>query len=105
MMTDEQFKALAPYEDLFDKVLHNQPGKYPGRAVVEMMLSVIRTALPRYKTNLNCGTCVKHLIQDAGRMYFGEKKTREESKPQEPVKEEEPKPDKAKKATRKKKAE
>lgn len=104
-MTDEQFQALQPYEDLFEKVLARQAAKYPGRAAVEQMLSVIRTALPRYKTNLNCGTCVNHLIADAGRMYLGEKKLREESKPQEPVKEEEPKPDKAKKATRKKKTE
>ena len=76
-MTDEQFQALAPYEQTFDDALHKGRAKYPGRSVIEMFLSVIRSTNPRYKTNLNCGVCVLHLVQDAGRMYFGEKKDRE----------------------------
>lgn len=73
-MTDEQFQALAPYEQTFDDALHKGRAKYPGRSVIEMFLSVIRSTNPRYKTNLNCGVCVLHLVQDAGRMYFGHKK-------------------------------
>ena len=73
-MTDEQFQALAPYEQTFDDALHKGRAKYPGRSVIEMFLSVIRSSNPRYKTNLNCGVCVLHLVQDAGRMYFGHKK-------------------------------
>lgn len=76
-MTDEQFQALAKYEDTFDKALHTGRAPYPGRSVIEMFLGVIRTTNPRYKTNLNCGVCVLHLVQDAGRMYYGEKKDRE----------------------------
>ena len=73
-MTDEQFQALAPYEQIFDDALHKGRAKYPGRSVIEMFLGVIRSTNPRYKTNLNCGVCVLHLVQDAGRMYFGHKK-------------------------------
>ena len=73
-MTDEQFQALAPYEQTFDDALHKGRAKYPGRSVIEMFLSVIRSTNPRYKTNLNCGVCVLHLVQDAARMYFGHKK-------------------------------
>lgn len=76
-MTDEQFQALAKYEDTFDKALHKGRAPYPGRAVIEKFLAVIRTTNPKYRTNLNCGVCVLHLVQDAGRMYFGEKKDRE----------------------------
>lgn len=76
-MTDEQFQALAKYEATFDKALHTGRAPYPGRSVIEMFLGVIRTTNPRYKTNLNCGVCVLHLVQDAGRMYFGHKKDRE----------------------------
>lgn len=92
-MTDEQFNALAAYESTFDQALNNKRAPYPGRAVVETFLAVMRSVRPGYRTNLNCGTCVLHLVQDVGRMYFGEKATREKA---------EPKPDKAKKSTKKK---
>lgn len=78
-MTEEQFQTLAKYEDTFDKALHQGRAPYPGRAVIESFLAVIRSTNPRYKTNLNCGVCVLHLVQDAGRMYFGEKKDRREA--------------------------
>ena len=106
-MTDEQFQAIAPYEQIFDDALHKGRAKYPGRSVIEMFLSVIRSSNPRYKTNLNCGVCVLHLVQDAGRMYFGEKKDRERLAAELAAKEaqaetETPAPEKPKK-TRKKK--
>lgn len=78
-MTEEQFQTLAKYEETFDKALHQGRAPYPGRAVIESFLAVIRSTNPRYKTNLNCGICVLHLVQDAGRMYFGEKKDREKA--------------------------
>lgn len=76
-MTDEQFQALAPYEQTFDDALHKGRAKYPGRAVIQSFLAVIRSTNPRYKTNLNCGVCVLHLVQDVARMYFGHKKDME----------------------------
>lgn len=76
-MTDEQFQALAKYEATFDQALHKGRAPYPGRAVIESFLAVMRSSNPRYKTNLNCGICVLHLVQDVGRRYFGEKKDRE----------------------------
>ena len=100
-MTDEQFQNLAQYEATFDDALHKGRAKYPGRAVIESFLAVIRSTNPRYKTNLNCGVCVLHLVQDAGRMYFGEKKDRERIAA-ENAQAETPAPEKPKK-TRKKK--
>ena len=102
-MTDEQFQALAKYEETFDKALHTGRAPYPGRAVIEMFLGVIRTTNPRYKTNLNCGVCVLHLVQDAGRMYFGEKKDRERIAQEQAVAPTEETPAPAPKKTRKKK--
>ena len=87
-MTEEQFQTLAKYEDTFDKALHQGRAPYPGRAVIESFLAVIRSTNPRYKTNLNCGICVLHLVQDAGRMYFGEKKDRERLAAEQAAKEE-----------------
>ena len=107
-MTDEQFQALAPYEAILDDSLKKGRAKYPGRSVIEMFLSVIRSTNPRYKTNLNCGICVLHLVQDVGRRYFGEKQDREKAAREkaameaQAVAEETPAPEKPKK-TRKKK--
>ena len=108
-MTDEQFQTLAKYEDTFDKALHQGRAPYPGRAVIESFLAVIRTTNPKYKTNLNCGICVLHLVQDAGRMYFGEKKDRERLAAEQAAKEsqaetETPAPEKHKRKPRKKDA-
>lgn len=96
-MTDEQFQALAPYEDLFARVVANAPrmNDYPGRAALQTMVAVIRSARPRYQTNLNCRTCVNNTIRVAAAMYFTAKDERAKA---------EPKPDKAKKQTRKKDA-
>lgn len=80
-MTDEQFNALAPFEGIFERALKNKPrySDYPGRAAMETMVAVIKTALPHYRSNLNCRTCVFNTIKDAGRMYFGEKEIREQA--------------------------
>lgn len=86
-MTDEQFQALAPYEAILDDSLKKGRAKYPGRSVIEMFLSVIRSTNPRYKTNLNCGVCVLHLVQDAARMYFGHKKDMERTAQEKAAKE------------------
>lgn len=102
-MTDEQFQALAKYEATFDQALHKGRAPYPGRAVIESFLAVMRSTNPRYKTNLNCGICVLHLVQDVGRRYFGEKQDREKAaREAQAVAEETPAPEKPKK-TRKKK--
>ena len=81
-MTDEQYNALAPFEDMFDRALENKPrmNDYPGRAAMQTFVAIIKTARPRYRTNLNCRTCVNNTIKDAARMYFGEKQTREQAK-------------------------
>lgn len=92
-MTDEQFNALAPFDELFTRALENKPrmNDYPGRAAMQTMVAVIKTVNPRYRTNLNCRTCVLRTIQDAGRIYIQAKNDRAKETP--------------KKTTRKKKTE
>lgn len=82
-MTDEQYNALAPFEEMFARALENKAGMrdYPGRAAMQTFVAIIKTARPRYRTNLNCRTCVNNTIKDAARMYFGEKEVREAKKP------------------------
>ena len=97
MMTDEQFNALAPFEDHYKTAIEVNYTRYPGAAAIDTMFNVYR-AVTNSRININraCGTCILHLVQDVGKLYFKEKSRREELKA-----EPEPKPDKAKKTTRK----
>lgn len=102
MMTDEQFNALAPFEANYKSAIQANYTRYPGRAAIDTMFNIYRE-LTNSRININraCGTCILHLVQNVGKLYFAEKTRREELKA-----EPEPKPDKAKKTTKKtKKAE
>ena len=97
MMTDEQFNALAPFEQHYKTAIQVNYTRYPGRAAIDTMFNIYRELTnSRININRSCGTCVLHLVQNVGKLYFAEKKRREELKA-----EPEPKPDKAKKTTRK----
>lgn len=96
-MTDEQFNALAPFEEHYKTAIEVNYTRYPGSAAIDTMFYIYK-AITKSRININrsCGTCLLHLVQDVGKLYFAEKKRREELKA-----EPEPKPDKAKKTTRK----
>ena len=97
MMTDEQFNALAPFEQHYKTAIQVNYTRYPGRAAIDTMFNIYRELTnSRININRSCGTCILHLVQNVGKLYFAEKKRREELKA-----EPEPKPDKAKKTTRK----
>lgn len=102
-MTDEQFAALAPWEDNYKSAIEAKYTRYPGAEAINTMFNIYR-ALTNTRVNINrsCSVCLLHLVQKVGRLYFAEKERRaqlaaEAAKQAEP----EPKPDKAKKTTRK----
>ena len=100
-MTDEQFNALAPFEANYKTAIEVNYTRYPGRAAIDTMFNIYRE-LTNSRININraCGTCILHLVQNVGKLYFAEKARRiaEAAFKTEP----EPKPDKAKKTTKKK---
>jgi len=106
-MTDEQFNALAQYEDNYKTAIDLGYSRYPGQAGVNTMFNIYRD-LTNTRTNMNrsCSVCILHLVQKVGKLYFAEKARRlaEELKEEKPVEEEktETKPNKAKKTPKKK---
>lgn len=105
-MTDEQFNALAPFEDNYKTAIDLGYSRYPGQAAVNTMFNIYRD-LTNTRTNINrsCSVCILHLVQKVGKLYFAEKTRREEEALKaKPVEEEktEPKPNKAKKTSKKK---
>ena len=77
-MTDEQFQALAQYEDRFDTAINSGWCRYPGLAALQTMASVYTSVTGQgIRINSGCSRCVLHVVQDAGRVYFAEKARRE----------------------------
>lgn len=102
-MTDEQFNALAPFEANFKTAIDLGYSRYPGQAAIDTMFNIYR-ALTNTRMSLNrtCSTCILHLVQNVGRLYFKEKENRAAQELQKEEPKEEPKPNKAtKKATKK----
>ena len=85
--TDEQFAALAPFEDNFRTAID---GEWTRRVrtpdqlrIKEIYEAATRSRIP---FNQGCGTCLLNLLKRAGRLYFADKKEREvATKPETPV--------------------
>ena len=77
-MTDEQFQALAQYEDRFTTAINAKWCRYPGLAALQTMVSVYNSVTGQtLRLNSGCSRCVLHVVQDTGRIYFAEKARRE----------------------------
>lgn len=86
-MTDEQFQALAQYEDRFRTAIDGGWCRYPGLAALQTMASVYTSVTGQgIRINSGCSRCVLHVVQDAGRVYFAEKARREAAQPVKAVK-------------------
>lgn len=76
--TDEQFNALAPFEDNFRTAAE---GDWTRRVatndqhkIKDIYEAATKTRIP---FNQGCGSCLITLLKRAGRMYFADKKERE----------------------------
>ena len=86
-MTDEQFQALAQYEDRFTTAINEKWCRYPGLAALQTMVSVYNSVTGQtLRLNSGCSRCVLHVVQDTGRLYFAEKARREAVQATEAVK-------------------
>jgi hypothetical protein len=105
-MTDEQFNALAQFEDNYKTAIDLGYSRYPGRAGVDTMFNIYRDLTDtRVNMNRSCSVCILHLVQKVGKLYLAEKARREEEALKAKAVEEEKtetKPNKAKKTTKKK---
>lgn len=85
-MTDEQFNALAPFEDRFKTAIEGAWCRYPGLAALQTMASVYTAVTGQgVRINSGCSRCVLHIVQDAGRVYFAEKARREAEEAKKPT--------------------
>lgn len=79
--TDQQFNALAPYEDNLRTAVE---GEWTRRIPVEGQILIRKTyedaTNSRIPFNVGCASCLINLLRRAGRLYFADKKEREANK-------------------------
>ena len=81
-MTNEQFKALEPYEEYFRTAITASYARYPGLIGVQTIHGVYCDITgTRTQLNKSCSSCIFRLLVDCGTLYYEEKKKREEVKP------------------------
>lgn len=79
-LTDEQFNALAPYEEHFKSACKNNDSRWsrhPGAAALDLMQSIYLSAVgQRPRLNKSCGHCILTLIHDIGLIWLADKEER-----------------------------
>ena len=76
-LTDEQFKALAPYEEHFTTAIKGKWYRNLPRTAIDLIHS-IRFQVTGYNQRMNksCSHCILRLLQDMGAIYFEDKQER-----------------------------
>jgi len=77
-LTDQQFKALAPYRNYFQTAVHERWSRNPGRTALTLMADIWREVahLPGFRMDYNCGTCIVNILTDLGTLYFQDEKAK-----------------------------
>lgn len=80
-LTDEQYRALEPYEQNMRTALHQGYARNPGSRAIDMMQGIYNAvAKVKIRPNKGCNTCILNLLKDCGRLYFADKMERENRK-------------------------
>lgn len=86
-LTGLEFSMLSKYETNMRTALYSGYARNPGSEAIDMMQAAYnRVAKVNIKTNKGCGTCILHLLQDCGRIYFQDKEERLAAKHNRPAK-------------------
>lgn len=77
ILTEEEFKALEPYEKNMSTAVRAGWARNPGSSALDLMQTVYaRVSGTAMKINKGCGTCILNLLKDVGRIYFADKEER-----------------------------
>lgn len=77
IFNDEQFAALAKYEDYFKDAVNAAWCRYPGHDALVEIHSILRAATTdRRRLNASCGNCNLNLIRDTGKLWLKDRQER-----------------------------
>lgn len=75
ILTEEEFRALEPYEKHMETALRAGWSRNPGLSALDTMQRIYnRVSKSALKINKGCGVCILNLLKDVGRIYFADKK-------------------------------
>ena len=72
--TEEQLQTLSAWEDNFRTAVMAQWARNPGTSGLRVIWTIYTTATgDQRRFNDNCNSCILHLLQDCGKIYFADK--------------------------------
>ena len=76
-LTEEQFKALAPYEKHFDSAVNHRWTRFPGGAALDLIHDTLKqvTGL-NMPLNKCCSHCILELMTEMGRIFLADRNER-----------------------------
>ena len=76
-LTEEQFKALAPYEKHFDSAVNHRWTRFPGGAALDLIHDTLKqvTGL-NMPLNKCCSHCILELMTEMGRIFLADRDER-----------------------------
>ena len=76
-LTEEQFKALAPYEKHFDSAVNHRWTRFPGGAALDLIHDILHqvTGL-NMPLNKCCSHCILELMTEMGRIFLADRDER-----------------------------
>ena len=76
-LTEEQFQALAPYEQNFVTMTRAQYTRHPGAAALNLMYDIYEAVTGvKQRHNLSCSHCIMRIVTDMGRIWLADKQER-----------------------------
>lgn len=81
VFTNEQLKALEPYEQHFTTAIRSKYARYPGVNGVRIIHGIYATAVKTAPAlHASCSSCIFRLLTDVGTLYFKDKEELEKNK-------------------------
>ena len=76
-LTEEQFKALSPYEKHFDSAVNHRWTRFPGGAALDLIHDILHqvTGL-NMPLNKCCSHCILELMTEMGRIFLADRDER-----------------------------
>lgn len=79
-LTENQIKALEPYEQHFTTAIRSKYARYPGVNGVRIIHGIYATAVKTAPAlHASCSSCIFRLLTDVGTLYFKDKEELEKS--------------------------
>ena len=76
-LTEEQFKALAPYEKHFESAVNHSWTRFPGGAALDLIHDILHQVTGwNMPLNKCCSHCILELMTEMGRIFLADRDER-----------------------------